>query len=379
MDTILTRGKKIGFARLILGNIAILGLLLIVVEGLASYGLLVHWVLKTSALAERRHTIYDPDLGWVNKPSVDIRDMYGPGGYFRTNGQGFRSNHDFSAAVPVGKTRVICSGDSFTLGFGVDNDHTWCQMLSSLEPRLETVNMGQGGYGVDQAYLWYKRDAGKIEHQVHLLAFITHDFHRMQSDSFGRYAKPVLEMENGALVVKNVPVPKRNDFLPRFTQHIENLRHLRTVEFLTRLTRKIGPATPASRQAEQIARNDKTREVLHKLFEDLKQINEQRSSQLVLVYLPTIDELRGGGPLEWTEFLEAESRVLGIPFLNLFDEFRALRYDEIGRLFIVKGELSYQHAEGHYMVAGNELVARVLRDKLMNHPVISRAVSARLR
>ena len=62
----------------------------------------------------------------------------------------------------------------------------------SLDPRLETLNMGQGGYGVDQAYLWYKRDAAKFEHQVHLLAFITDDFVRMQSDRFRGYGKPVI-------------------------------------------------------------------------------------------------------------------------------------------------------------------------------------------
>lgn len=184
MDTSRTRNKKMGFARLIAGNIAIFGLLLMTVEGLASYGLLVRDVMTTNSLAERRHTTYDPDLGWVNEPNVYIPDMYGPGVYLRTNAQGFRNNHEINAAVPAGKVRVVCSGDSFTFGYGVDNAHTWCEQLSVLDPRLETVNMGQGGYGVDQAYLWYKRDAAKIEHQVQLLAFITDDFYRMLSDSF---------------------------------------------------------------------------------------------------------------------------------------------------------------------------------------------------
>jgi len=54
MDTSRTRNKKMGFARLIAGNIAIFGLLLITVEGLASYGLLVRDVMTTNSLAERR-------------------------------------------------------------------------------------------------------------------------------------------------------------------------------------------------------------------------------------------------------------------------------------------------------------------------------------
>src|SRR5262245_36434568 len=121
--------KKPGFSRLIAGNLAIFGLLLVIVEGLASYGLFIRFVMMTNIVAERRHTKYDPELGWVNEPNVDIPDMYGPGIYLRTNGQGFRNNHSVSPAVPAKKARIICSGDSFTLGYGVDNDHTWCSRL----------------------------------------------------------------------------------------------------------------------------------------------------------------------------------------------------------------------------------------------------------
>src|SRR5262244_1013414 len=230
-----THKKNSGFAGLIIGNIAIRGLFLILIEGLASYGLLVYDLVRLRSVSERRHTKYDPDLGWVNEPDVYIPDMYGPGVYLRTNAQGFRNNHDITTAVPDGKARIICSGDSFTLGFGVDNAHTWCELLSSLEPRLETVNMGQGGYGVDQAYLWYKRDGAKFNHHVHLLAFITGDFSRMKYDSFLGYGKPVLDIENGMLVVKNVPVPRRNYYFP----WIQHLRQLHTVEFLNRVSRRI--------------------------------------------------------------------------------------------------------------------------------------------
>jgi len=143
--------KTIGYIfRVIAINIVILSMILVVIEGLASYALLARDIM-THPVAERRHTKYDPDLGWVNEPSVHIPNMYGQGVYLKTNSQGFRSNHDFDTVVPNGKYRIICSGDSFTLGYGVDNDHTWRQVLTSLDPRLETVNMGQGGYGVDQA------------------------------------------------------------------------------------------------------------------------------------------------------------------------------------------------------------------------------------
>lgn len=372
--------KKSGLARLIAANLAIFVLLLIVVEGLVSYVVVARFIMLTNNIVERRHTKYDPDLGWVNEPSINISDMYGPGIYLRTNSQGFRNNHDISPAVPAGKARIICSGDSFTLGYGVDNDHAWCNRLSLLDPRIETVNMGQGGYGVDQAYLWYKRDSAKIEHQVHLFAFITSDFHRMQSDSFRGYAKPLLDTVNGALVVKNVPIPKRDYSFPSIMQYYykDSLGFLRTVDVLTRAMRKIGLAGTDSRnttQRKRVEKDEHTRKILHEIFEDLKNINEQRSSKLVLIYLPDMDTLAGETPGEWTEFLEGESRSLGVPLINLVSEFGALPYQEVVPLFISQKQM----ARGHLSVAGNNLVSKLIHDKLMNAPTISAALQARLR
>lgn len=357
-----------GYIRLIATNIAILSLILVVIEGLASYVLLARNIMKTHSIAERRHTKYDPDLGWVNKPSVDIPNMYGPGVYLKTNSQGFRNSHDFDTVVPKGKYRIICSGDSFTLGYGVDNDHTWCQLLTALDPRLETLNMGQGGYGVDQAYLWYKRDASKFEYQVHLLAFITADFHRMQSDTFTGYGKPAMDVENGTLVVKNVPVPKRAYVLPWLTSNTENLRRLRTVEFLQRVAEKIGFAPDDTSKLSEKESKEKTREVLRLIFADLKRLNEERSSMLVLAYLPTLDELKGKDPQEWMHFIEKESQALGIPLINVFSAFRSLPNEDIANKF-----------EGHLSNQGNEFVAKLIYDELKNHPRISRVLSLHLR
>jgi hypothetical protein len=377
IDKSRTHNRKRGIARLIAYNIAVLGLLLVIVEGLASYALLARDIIKTQSVAEQRYTQYDADLGWVSKPNLHIPDMFGPGIYLRTNAQRFRSNHDTTNTVPGGKARIICSGDSYTLGYGVDNAHTWCELLSSLEPRVETVNMGQGGYGVDQAYLWYKRDAVKIEHQVQILAFITNDFDRMQSDSFGGYPKPVPEVENDTLVVKNVPVPKLAFYSLVAPRSRAVMRQLRTVDFMNRALEKLGVTTTDTEQLSKRGRNDNPQEVLHKILDDLRRLNEQRSSKLVLVYLPAPYELEGEGPEEWTPFLEHESMVLGVPFFNLFSEFRSLPANERAKLFSSGEHMPYWGAGGHFNEAGNELAAKAIYSRLLKAPVIVDALSAR--
>jgi len=69
------------YGRLIAGNVLILAVLLVLVEGLASYLLLVHDLTAIYVPPYRRHTKYDPELGWVDKPNVHIPDLYGRGIY----------------------------------------------------------------------------------------------------------------------------------------------------------------------------------------------------------------------------------------------------------------------------------------------------------
>jgi len=120
-------------------------LLVILAEGFAS-------VIKAvraggwRSFAERKHAEFDDVLGWVNQQSIDVPDLYDPGLGLSTNSRRFRGRRETDDRIPAGKIRIVCSGDSYTLGYGVSDAHTYPQKLESLDPRLEVVNMGQGGY-----------------------------------------------------------------------------------------------------------------------------------------------------------------------------------------------------------------------------------------
>src|SRR3989338_2921102 len=145
--------------------------LLVFVEGLCSFVLLI-WelpYLRPAVSHENFHVQYDPDLGWVNAPNVSVPDLYRPGVGIHINSQSLRADREYTKEVPAGMTRAICLGDSFTMGFGVRDDQTWCHLLTRISRDLETLNMGQGGYGLDQAYLRYRRDGEKFDHNIAIL------------------------------------------------------------------------------------------------------------------------------------------------------------------------------------------------------------------
>jgi hypothetical protein len=352
--------------RIIAWNVVVLAGLLIVIEGASSWVLFVRdQALKRQYVAERRHTTYDPELGWVNEPGVFIRDMYGPGVSLRTNRQRFRNDADVQKAVPDGKRRLIVSGDSFAFGFGVDNDHTWSQRLASLDGNVEVVNMGQGGYGFDQAYLWFKRDGAALDRQAHLMAFIDEDFDRMQYDTFVGYGKPVLDVDPGddaALVVRNVPVPPVPYAVRWPALHLDNLRSLRTVDLLGRLQRAIRPRTPISFTSTWA--DAKMDDILRLILEDLKRMNDAHGSRLVLVRFVRHMEIRAGRQAPPVEMLARHARAMDIPFIDLAPDFQSLTDQEIDRLFIKEGQVDYLGAAGHLNEPGNEFVARRLHEKL---------------
>ena len=337
-------------AKILLVNVVLLVAFFALLEGGASLLFITNQIRVTPS-AEASYSRYDETLGWVNRPNVAFRDMYGPGVYLRTNSQGFRNDRDFARAVPAGKTRVICSGDSFTLGFGVNNDQAWCQRIAALDPQLETVNLGQGGYGLDQAYLWYLRSGAELDHQVHLLAFITDDFIRMQSDQFLGYGKPVLGLRNDSVVVTNRPVPKTWWFTRWRGSHAHAIGNLNIVNLARRAFAK-----PPESGAAVAARTQATQKIVARVFADLDRTNKQKNSRLVLVYLSGPGDYGMNDTTStWRAFVQNEASRQGIAYVDMVAGLKRLKPDSAVKMFA---------PNLHYSVLGNELVASTLLREL---------------
>jgi hypothetical protein len=318
---------------------------------------------------------YDEQLGWVSIPNFDEKNYYAPGISLTTNSKGFRASQEFAQSVPAGRLRVICSGDSFTFGEGVGNDSTWCQLLESLNPHLQTVNMGESGYGADQMYLSYKRDGAALDHHIHIFAFITEDFRRMQLSSYVGYGKPILDLRSGNLVKENIPVPVQSHVLPWLERKRLLLREFQSVKLLGSL---VGWALPAHDPFSS-GPTDQQAQVIEKMLEDLQALEIQRNSVLVLVCLPTTlhdYEQRGPTPA-WRAWIRSESMKRGIVFVDLVEEFHKLPVTMKDGMFIWPGSVHYfAEAPGHYNDEGNEWVARELYKRLIATPEVGDKLTA---
>jgi hypothetical protein len=371
-----------GAIALIVVALAAVATTLVLLEGLASVVVAAGLLLGSSGrLAQERYARYDPDLGWSSLPDIVIPDMYGPGVGLHTNALGFRGRVLPSPAPPPDKVRVVCSGDSFTFGYGVDDDDAWCAQLGRLDPRLEPINMGQGGYGVDQAFLWYRRDGARLAPALHLFAFIDGDFERMRTPRFLDYGKPTLALRNGTLAVENVPAPHRPFWMPP-VRVLDVVKRTKSYELVDRLRQRfVGTpsALPAMTEPPATAARTALADVALAVFHELRTIAARHGGALVLVYLPTATDCRLplGTPtgLDWWRSIGPRARSASFEVVDLSDDCRRLPASELDGLFFPEGALQYYGAAGHYTTAGNRFVANTLIAKL--RPLIAAAAAHR--
>lgn len=371
-DTPISRKAKVLFLLLLV--IALPLGTFVVLEGLGSLVLLSlqSLTVQRPVLAEETSTEYDADIGWVGKKSFAAPDLYGSGVGLRTNARGFRGSEEVSDAVPAGKQRLICSGDSFTLGYGVGDDETWCARLAT--PGVQTVNMGQGAYGIDQAYLWYKRDGRALAHDVQVLGFITDDFRRMETDRFLNFSKPTLAVRGDSLVVLGVPVPPRtpDSWRARLVPAVRSLRSAQLLASLTNRDRR-GGVPQRKGPAGNRKQTGQTETIVAHVVADLARMNAAKGSTLVLAYLPVDTDFRNEASAAWRERMRVIADSLRVPFIDLVPELRKRGREDLQALFIQKTDVGFASAAGHYTVEGNRWVARLLHDRLdsllRNRPV----------
>lgn len=152
---------------------------------------------------------FDPLLGWSNRPGASGRMRFPPDfdTEMRISRQGLR-DRAFAVPKPPGTRRVLCLGDSFTWGMGVEASETWPKVLErALGPGFEAVNAGVNGWGTAQELLWLRDRGGVLAPEAVVLAFYVNDFSDNASGRAGPWSRPYFVLEGEAVRLAGTPVP----------------------------------------------------------------------------------------------------------------------------------------------------------------------------
>jgi len=99
--------------------------------------------------------------------------------HFAINAQGLRADHDVAYAKPPGTRRVVCLGDSFTIGYEVEEAECFARVLESeLRQRgrsVEVLNAGVSGFSNAEECLYLERELYRYAPDVVCLSFFVND------------------------------------------------------------------------------------------------------------------------------------------------------------------------------------------------------------
>jgi lysophospholipase L1-like esterase len=344
--------------RLLFAAIAV-GVLLLLLEGLAN----VLWLLKDAqalqadadrviGLKEDSHCQYDPEVGWVHIPGKHLEDFYGPGGSISINDLGVRGTREIGTPKPDGRFRLVCLGDSFTLGYGVGDEETFPEQLGQINAGLETINMGQGGYSVGQCYLWYCQLADQLDADAVVLTIIVADLLRLKINrTINGYATPQFSLDRkGELVVSNIPVPQKLEVGAGIAERRKTWSLISErsglVRTLSTLTGNLLVREPDDLESFAIG---------IEIIRSLVRFCREQDQQVSLVLLPTLQEYETPGLMDVyhavSTLLQDEAHAMAIPYRDLSSAF--FDSERLEELFL-------DEEFHHYSAAGNRLVAEEL-------------------
>lgn len=161
---------------------------------------------------------YDALLGWKKLPGVKVvRHFKGHSVLECHNSKGIRGP-EYSYEKDHNEYRILVLGDSFAHGYTVEFSEMFSEVLkrrlnshrSNWNKRFQVINTGTGGWSTDQELLFFQNEGKKYTPDLTVLLFCSNDVWYNNQPEYWCGAKPVFRLQEGKLVLTNVPVPEAN-------------------------------------------------------------------------------------------------------------------------------------------------------------------------
>lgn len=322
---------------------------------------------------------FDPTIGWVGVPNAEgtlVTTESETAVHF--NSAGLRDD-EYTLEKPEGVTRIAVLGDSFTWGYGVEQDENFAAVLEqrfAIEGQpVEVINFGLTGYGTDQSYLIYQEIAHAYDPDIVILAFYENDVLEVANERMYGYPKPYYRLdEAGQLTLTNIPLPEPDDWLATREHGLSPLgvpgtlknrlySTFQTIHLVRFLLGKLRVATESKDIYNQDAEVwSRMQALITALHDDVT----ADGAELVILYIPTRWEILRTAPWAFefdrmTDFLTAD-----LPGVTIIDPRDALRASPD----VPPAGLYFEFNGGHWAAPGHALVGNLLYDRLLDEGLL---------
>ncbi len=163
----------------------------------------------------------DALTGWghiANSQGRWFNEMYEFDTYVSYNSREVRAPESLGYEKPADVYRVMVLGDSFVEALQVNLERTFFQGLGdqlaraalASDQRIEVMGVGAGGWGTDQALLWFENEGVNYQPDAVILAvFPSNDFmdntESLDLENRGGILKPFFALEDGDLALRYFP------------------------------------------------------------------------------------------------------------------------------------------------------------------------------
>lgn len=154
---------------------------------------------------------FDPLYGWINRPGTYTVD----GVEQHINSIGARGRREVASEPAPGVLRVACFGESYTFGSEVLDGEDWPAQLQDADESLEVINLGNSGWGTDQALILWREVGATLGSDVVfiglLLENIRRNVNRYRAFAYAETVRPIVKPRfrflSDELVLLRVPYP----------------------------------------------------------------------------------------------------------------------------------------------------------------------------
>jgi lysophospholipase L1-like esterase len=353
---------------------------------------------NVTGLRTAKSHLMDEELGWVPKKNIEGIHSHPPifESAFHTNSLGLRDK-EYSLEKPMGVTRIVVIGDSFTWGYGVNDHEVFTEVLESLLRNTDVINLGVTGYGTPQEFSYLKRVGIQFNPDIVLLAFCLNDV----GNPYPRKRVNTARDEKGNKVPKDYQKRQKLKSLPHQTSFFLNLkaylmhhsslyaflldrvnRSMPLVRLLVRMGFKdklagfeslelsLPPALkvyPDILEAKFHATKDNLLEIQHWLkkkgirfvvflIPSVEAVDENRFHRTIAYNVYEEDDFDLDRPYR---ILESFGKENGIEIINPLENFRTVQAND---------KKLYFEGDSHFNKDGHELFAKQIKNYLRNFP-----------
>lgn len=303
------------------------------------------------------------------EPSFKFRHTSADGTWhFATNAQGFRDSYDYKYEKAPGARRILCLGDSQTLGFEARQERIFPtvieQRLRRLGHNVEVLNTAVPGFGTAEEFAFFENEGLKYKPDVVVLGWHISDFAENEASGLFQLRDSVLSSRKyqytpglGTIQLANsilgLEWTSQNSYLYSFV--FNRVSETRKQILLQKNANAKAAAGDVRHQGAEISAYQVELSVA--LVKRLHELCKKHGARLLIVDIPWL-------PLDNTGFAPSLPAVLANRFEQNSDE--VLQANEVLGAYRGATDIFLPHGEHHISETSHLLIGMTAAQKIAN-------------